>query len=161
MSCPDCARHWLETSRNGAEEALQLAFTPHAFFALGSPLGLFLSIRNSAREAEVNPPSLSPRPNSTPTSEDMEAVLAAASSSPDGYKPEEEAKKASAETSSSPKNSDSRLFVTEIHKDFRFPTCRYFFNVFHPHDPVAYRIEPLLNPELFGKEPALVSCTMP
>lgn len=47
-------------------------------------------------------------------------------------------------------------FVPDIHKQFRFPTCSSFFNVFHPYDPVAYRIEPLLDADLFKKEPALV-----
>eukprot|EP01028_Stygiella_incarcerata_P005393 TRINITY_DN227_c0_g1_i2.p1 TRINITY_DN227_c0_g1~~TRINITY_DN227_c0_g1_i2.p1 ORF type:complete len:511 (-),score=157.02 TRINITY_DN227_c0_g1_i2:642-2174(-) len=27
---------------------------------------------------------------------------------------------------------------------FHFPTCRRFFNVFHPMDPIGYRVEPLL-----------------
>ena len=28
--------------------------------------------------------------------------------------------------------------------DFKFPTCDRFFNIFHPYDPVAYRIESLV-----------------
>jgi hypothetical protein len=39
---------------------------------------------------------------------------------------------------------------------FAFPTCSAFYNVFHPHDPVAYRIEPLLDPALFSKGPMVV-----
>jgi hypothetical protein len=39
---------------------------------------------------------------------------------------------------------------------FAFPTCSSFYNVFHPHDPVAYRIEPLLDPALFSKGPMVV-----
>ena len=31
--------------------------------------------------------------------------------------------------------------------DYQLPTCRRVFNVFHPFDPVAYRIEPLINPK--------------
>ncbi|KAG0415097.1 hypothetical protein HPB47_007736, partial [Ixodes persulcatus] len=33
-------------------------------------------------------------------------------------------------------------------KDFRLPTCPAFFNIFHPFDPVAYRMERLIDPEL-------------
>ena len=25
----------------------------------------------------------------------------------------------------------------------RLPTCRHFYNIYHPSDPVAYRVEPL------------------
>jgi len=45
------------------------------------------------------------------------------------------------------------MFVTvrgldNLGKDFRFPTCPAFFNIFHPFDPVAYRIESLIDPSL-------------
>lgn len=40
--------------------------------------------------------------------------------------------------------------------DFALPTCTYFYNVFHPYDPVAYRIEPLINPELTSLKPAII-----
>ncbi|KAL5543212.1 hypothetical protein UlMin_010922 [Ulmus minor] len=36
------------------------------------------------------------------------------------------------------------------------PACRRMFNVFHPFDPVAYRIEPLVCKEYIGKRPAIV-----
>lgn len=39
---------------------------------------------------------------------------------------------------------------------FAFPTCSSFYNMFHPHDPVAYRIEPLLDPALSSKTPVVV-----
>lgn len=39
---------------------------------------------------------------------------------------------------------------------FAFPTCSSFYNMFHPHDPVAYRIEPLLDPTLSSKSPVVV-----
>lgn len=40
--------------------------------------------------------------------------------------------------------------------DFRLPTCDYFFNIFHPFDPVAYRIEALVNPDLATVNPVLI-----
>ena len=39
----------------------------------------------------------------------------------------------------------------EVGPEFCFPKCKNFYNLFHPHDPVAYRIEPLLYAELRGK----------
>ena len=39
--------------------------------------------------------------------------------------------------------------------DFKLPTCPYMFNIFHPYDPVAYRLEPLFDPSFDQKEPFL------
>lgn len=52
------------------------------------------------------------------------------------------------------------MFVTvrglnSLGEEFALPTCPKFFNIFHPYDPVAYRIESLINPEL-GKLNALL-----
>ncbi|EWM26478.1 triglyceride lipase [Nannochloropsis gaditana] len=44
----------------------------------------------------------------------------------------------------------------ELSVSFRFPTAKRFFNVFHPFDPVAYRLEPLLQSTLARLPPALV-----
>lgn len=61
----------------------QLQFEPEVFFALGSPIGMFLTVRG----------------------------------------------------------------ISDLGEEFCLPTCDRFFNVFHPYDPVAYRVEPLINPE--------------
>ncbi|XP_027353699.1 phospholipase SGR2 isoform X2 [Abrus precatorius] len=36
------------------------------------------------------------------------------------------------------------------------PACRQLFNIFHPFDPVAYRIEPLVCKEYISKRPVLI-----
>ncbi|KAM4748055.1 triacylglycerol hydrolase DDHD2 isoform 2-T2 [Rhinophrynus dorsalis] len=56
------------------------SFHPEIFFALGSPIGMFLTVRGLKR--------IDPR--------------------------------------------------------YQFPTCKRFFNIYHPFDPVAYRIEPIV-----------------
>lgn len=53
------------------------------------------------------------------------------------------------------------MFVTirgldSLGLDFKLPTCDNFFNIFHPYDPVAYRIEALVNPELASLRPVLI-----
>jgi hypothetical protein len=40
---------------------------------------------------------------------------------------------------------------------FQFPSCINFYNLFHPHDPCSYRIEPLLHIPLKDYPPALVA----
>lgn len=36
------------------------------------------------------------------------------------------------------------------------PSCRQMFNIFHPYDPVAYRIEPLVCKEYIDRRPVLI-----
>ncbi|NXF21980.1 DDHD2 Phospholipase, partial [Rhodinocichla rosea] len=62
----------------------QLNYKPSIFFAFGSPIGMFLTVRG----------------------------------------------------------------VKRIDPNYSLPTCKGFFNIFHPFDPVAYRIEPMIVPEL-------------
>ena len=62
----------------------KLAFTPVGCFALGSPIGMFLTVRG----------------------------------------------------------------LDHIGVDFQLPNCSNFFNIFHPFDPVAYRVEPLIHPHV-------------
>ncbi|XP_021694176.1 uncharacterized protein LOC5564210 isoform X2 [Aedes aegypti] len=70
----------------------QLLFNPKKFFALGSPIGMFVTVRG----------------------------------------------------------------IDTLGLDFKLPTCEGFFNIFHPYDPVAYRIEALVNPELSVLRPVLI-----
>ncbi|CAG9120009.1 unnamed protein product [Plutella xylostella] len=46
--------------------------------------------------------------------------------------------------------------VEHLGPEFRLPTCPRLFNIFHPYDPVAYRIEPLINPQLKEVPPSLI-----
>ncbi|XP_048846286.1 phospholipase DDHD2 isoform X4 [Brienomyrus brachyistius] len=69
----------------------QLAFHPQTFFAFGSPIGMFLTVRGLKR----------------------------------------------------------------IDPSYSFPTCKSFFNIYHPFDPVAYRIEPMIVPDM-EIEPMLI-----
>ncbi|XP_032869528.1 phospholipase DDHD2 [Amblyraja radiata] len=68
-----------------------LRFEPEIFFAFGSPIGMFLTVRGLKR----------------------------------------------------------------IDPNYKFPTCRRFFNIYHPFDPVAYRLEPMIVPEV-ELEPMLI-----
>uniref|UniRef100_A0A8D0GB79 DDHD domain-containing protein n=1 Tax=Sphenodon punctatus TaxID=8508 RepID=A0A8D0GB79_SPHPU len=38
--------------------------------------------------------------------------------------------------------------VEKIDENYKLPTCKGFFNIYHPLDPVAYRVEPMIIPEL-------------
>lgn len=47
--------------------------------------------------------------------------------------------------------------IKSISKDYKLPTCDRMFNIFHPYDPLAYRIEPLIDPRFKDLEPVLLS----
>ncbi|XP_046815702.1 uncharacterized protein LOC124422824 isoform X1 [Vespa crabro] len=70
----------------------QLNFHPRAFFAFGSPIGMFVTVRG----------------------------------------------------------------IDTLGENFVLPTCPAFFNIFHPFDPVAYRVESLINPEAHKYRPMLI-----
>ncbi|XP_007566985.1 SEC23-interacting protein [Poecilia formosa] len=38
--------------------------------------------------------------------------------------------------------------LEKIDEAYQLPTCKGFFNIYHPLDPVAYRIEPMIVPDL-------------
>lgn len=40
--------------------------------------------------------------------------------------------------------------------DYKLPTTEGFYNIFHPYDPVAYRIEALVNNDLSTLRPVLI-----
>ncbi|XP_056004599.1 phospholipase DDHD2-like isoform X2 [Ostrea edulis] len=46
--------------------------------------------------------------------------------------------------------------VDNIGEEFSLPTCPRVFNIFHPFDPVAYRLEPLVNPSASHIKPVLM-----
>ncbi|XP_068167705.1 phospholipase DDHD2 isoform X2 [Antennarius striatus] len=69
----------------------QLAFHPQTFFAIGSPIGMFLTVRG----------------------------------------------------------------LKYIDPNYSFPTCKSFYNIYHPYDPVAYRIEPMIVTDV-DPEPMLI-----
>ncbi|KXJ22983.1 SEC23-interacting protein [Exaiptasia diaphana] len=69
----------------------KLDFKPFAMFALGSPIGMFMTVRG----------------------------------------------------------------VDHLGPDYQLPTCQKFYNIFHPFDPVAYRVEPLVD-STFALRPVML-----
>lgn len=53
------------------------------------------------------------------------------------------------------------MFVTirgidQLGLNYKLPTTEGFYNIFHPYDPVAYRIEALINSDLSTLRPVLI-----
>ena len=46
--------------------------------------------------------------------------------------------------------------VSQLGAEFRLPTCASVFNIYHPFDPVSFRIEPLIDAANVRRRPVLV-----
>lgn len=46
--------------------------------------------------------------------------------------------------------------VETLDPKYQLPTCKAFYNIFHPYDPIAYRLEPLINKEFSKIKPVLI-----
>ena len=108
------------------EPDLSLDFEVEDFYALGSPIGIFQMIEGR---------TIAGRRAMTPA--DGEASMDAYAAS-DAYR----------RLSNPPIPSDSPLLST-----VSSPKCAQVFNIFHPTDPVAYRMEPLISPAMKALKP--------
>ena len=46
--------------------------------------------------------------------------------------------------------------MSQLGAEFRLPTCPRVFNIYHPFDPVSFRIEPLIDAANVRRRPVLV-----
>ena len=112
--------------QKGEENDLALDFEVEDFYALGSPIGLFQMIEGrtiAGRRANVD---------------------SDAESSTDPHSANDTYRR----VSSSTVPGDSALLST-----ISSPKCAQVFNIFHPTDPVAYRLEPLISPVMKALKP--------
>ena len=116
------------TSHGQARE-LGLNFDVENFFCLGSPLGLYQMLKGrkiAARETLHGPSGES----SLDSSLADDSLLGGSSIDP-------------------PTASDSDLLTITISS----PKCGQLYNIFHPADAIAYRIEPLISPAMSSLKP--------
>ncbi|KAI9772101.1 MAG: hypothetical protein M1840_001389 [Geoglossum simile] len=111
-------------------EELRLSFPVENLFCLGSPIGLFQMLKGrtiAARQMSEALPSDSPlNPDS------MEDHFFAASNT------SQEA---------------SEVDPMQLPYTVSSPKCAQLFNIFHPTDPISYRIEPLISPSMTALKP--------
>lgn len=51
-----------------------------------------------------------------------------------------------------PRN-QSHLGLTDHHSAFSVPQCKEVYNIFHPSDPVSFRLEPMISPDMADLKP--------
>ena len=117
---------------NHYKPELVLDFDVDDFFCLGSPLGLYQMLKGRRIAARQTPGSdVSQSPMDPESLQDPFA----------------------SNVSASGENSEI-LNITNSS-----PKCQQMFNIFHPADPIAYRIEPLISPAMASLKPQALPYT--
>ncbi|PNS16105.1 hypothetical protein CAC42_4506 [Sphaceloma murrayae] len=113
-------------SRKKGSVDVQLDFQVEDFYALGSPIGLFQMLQGrtiAARRAPTKTVALD-EPNIDPF---LDSPPSRAGKLAEG--------------------------VTQSDLHVSAPKCKQVFNIFHPTDPISYRIEPLVSPAMSTLKP--------
>jgi hypothetical protein len=106
---------------------IQLCFDVEDFFAIGSPIGLFQMLKGRTIAARKMP---NVNPAQTPFGDMDDPFIGSSTLS-----------------GSTKKNSGYFEITTSS------PKCQRVFNIFHPTDPISYRLEPLISPVMAGLKP--------
>ncbi|TDZ24943.1 putative phospholipase [Colletotrichum orbiculare MAFF 240422] len=122
--------------RDREANELKFDFDVEDFYCLGSPIGLFQMLKGRTISARHLP---RPLPSESPLGPDVTdtPLLAAASGS-------------STQRVSS---------ITGLPHSVSSPKVSQLFNVFHPSDPISYRLEPLISPAMSSLKPQVLPYT--
>lgn len=114
------------------EQRLQLDFEVEDFYALGSPIGLFQMLKGRRIAARQTP---GVKPAQTPWDLAEESY----------FEPP---------IQHAPNHNPTYIDITTSS-----PKCARVFNIFHPTDPIAYRLEPLVSPAMADLKPQALPYT--
>ena len=124
-------------SASHANSDLSLDFDVEDFYCLGSPIGLFQMLKGRTIAGRRSPDAIPTQSPLDPGSLD-DPFLASSSTA----------------TGASAKKNSNLLYIS-----VSSPRCRQLFNIFHPTDPIAYRIEPLITPAMTALKPQALPYT--
>lgn len=116
---------------------LAFAFDVEDFYALGSPIGLFQMLKGRNIAARHLPNSLPSESPLNPDSDDPFFI-----------------------TPPPHHNTDSRVSpITGLPFSVSSPKIKQLYNIFHPSDPIAYRLEPLISKAMASLKPQALPYT--
>jgi hypothetical protein len=122
---------------SGAKD-LSFDFDVEDFYCLGSPIGLFQMLKGRTIAGRHQPDAL---PAESPMDPDyMQDPFLAASSS-------------------NFSNGEHVSSVTGLPLTISSPKCAQLYNIFHPTDPISYRLEPLIAPAMSSMKPQALPYT--
>ncbi|KAH0427415.1 DDHD domain-containing protein [Colletotrichum camelliae] len=125
-----------EGARDREANELKFEFDVDDLYCLGSPVGLFQMLKGRTISARHLPHAL---PSESPLNPDLmdDPFLAAAPTSP----------------------SQRVSAITGLPYSVSSPKVSQLFNVFHPSDPISYRLEPLISPAMSTLKPQVLPYT--
>ncbi|KAG0652365.1 putative phospholipase [Hyphodiscus hymeniophilus] len=129
-------RHVTPTHSSGVKD-LSFDFNVEDFYCLGSPIGLFQMLKGRTIAGRHQPDALPAESPMDP--EYMQDPFLAASS-----------------TGFSGENVSS---TTGLPFTISSPKCAQLYNIFHPTDPISYRLEPLIAPAMSSMKPQALPYT--
>lgn len=140
---PSQQRHHKNRQHTGkSQHNLDFDFKVEDFYCLGSPIGLFQMLKGRnilARHSREDAlPAESPMDPSGDYMQDPFLGAASTSGFPSG---------------------DHISTVTGLPLTISSPKCAQLYNIFHPSDPIAYRLEPLISPAMSSMKPQLLPYT--
>ncbi|EME42172.1 hypothetical protein DOTSEDRAFT_73079 [Dothistroma septosporum NZE10] len=111
-------------------QSMRLDFPVEDFYALGSPIGLFQMLGGRTIAARATPESRARAGSSTGSTDDP--MLG---------------------TPATKKHKDSHPVHIQGETPVSRPKCAQIFNIFHPTDPISYRVEPLISSSMATLKP--------
>ncbi|OCL13588.1 DDHD-domain-containing protein [Glonium stellatum] len=111
-------------NRRATNDGLKLDFEVEDFYALGSPIGLFQMLKGHTIVGRTSAHSVSPKKPSTGLDDSF--------LSPSGQ---------------------GKTSVNRVEIATSSPKCKQVYNIFHPTDPISYRIEPLISSAMSSLKP--------
>ncbi len=144
-------RFWPDTSASQGDDivaspkTLDFDFDVQDFYCLGSPIGLFQMLKGrtiAARHHALKPPSATTQTmladgNPFEYAEDPSFLSAPAASA----------------AAAAAIGDDQVSAVTGLPSSVSSPKVGQLFNIFHPSDPISYRLEPLIAPAMKSLKP--------
>ena len=124
------ASHYVKSGK-----PLRLDFEVEDFYALGSPIGLFQMLRGKPIRGR-NDPNFNQQASNPGADHDSRGTAASENATLGPRKKPREA-----------------LDATASGLDCSIPACARVFNIFHPTDPIAYRLEPLISSKMAALKP--------
>jgi hypothetical protein len=133
-------RHRIPAATTKTQEMdFSFDFEVEDFYCLGSPIGLFQMLKGRTIAGRHQPDAL---PAESPMDPDYMQDPFLATSSNSGYSA-----------------GDSVSSTTGLPYTISSPKCAQLYNIFHPTDPISYRLEPLIAPAMSSMKPQLLPYT--
>ncbi|KAF2452280.1 DDHD domain-containing protein [Lineolata rhizophorae] len=133
------------------DDGLRLDFDVEDFYAIGSPIGLFQMLKGRTIAGRASRDPSEPLPPDTP--DDLGAPAADPFLAPPRSITHSSSTTTASAAAAAAAASTARSGAGAASTATSSPKCAQIFNVFHPTDPISYRLEPLISGAMSALKP--------